>query len=379
MAGERVRSFGSVGALLASLALVAAACGSAPTPAPSAAISSLESAAPSDLASLGPSDSPVPSDSPSPSPGPTAVSGIAIDGVAADPALANRLPIAVMIDDNAVARPQAGFNAASIVYQAPADGGEDRYMLVFQEGDASLVGPVRSGRPYFVRWAAEYRALFGHFGGDQKTLAYIPTINGSLIFNLDALFGSGAAFHRISTRFAPHNAYTSTASMRSVGLARGAPSMMVSGLAARLFVPDAPLAARPASGSISIPYRTGTTSYAYDQASNSYLRSVAGRPQIDPGDGQRVVAKSVVVLFMSLSIDPQSEPGYARPVVGQFGTGRALIFTNGRVVVGSWSKRDDGTLTTFLDASGAEVPLVAGRLFIQVVPTGTNVTYQAAH
>ena len=372
-----VRSVRSVGAVVAAFALVAAACGSAPTPAPSAAISSVESVAPSDLASVAPSDSPLPSDSPSP--GPTTMSGISIDGVAGDPAVANRLPIAVMIDDNAVARPQAGFNAASIVYQAPADGGEDRYMLVFQEGDAPLVGPVRSGRPYFVRWAAEYRALFGHFGGDQKTLAYIPTISGSLIFNLDALSGSGAAFHRVSTRSAPHNAYTSTASMRSVGIAHGAPSTMVSGLAARLFAPDAPLSARPGSGSISIPYGTGTTSYAYDRASNSYLRSVAGRPQFDAGDGRRVVARSVVVLFMSLSIDPQSEPGYARPVVGQIGTGRALIFTNGRVVVGTWSKRDDGTLTTFLDASGAQVPLVAGRLFIQVVPTGTNVTYQAAH
>jgi len=70
-------------------------------------------------------------------------------------ALANRLPLAVMIDDNVVSRPQSGFNAASIVYQAPADGGEDRYMLVFQELDGSDIGPVRSGRPYFVNWAAE--------------------------------------------------------------------------------------------------------------------------------------------------------------------------------------------------------------------------------
>ena len=58
------------------------------------------------------------------------------------------LRLAIMIDDNIPARPQAGFNAASIVYQAPADGGEDRYMLVFQEEDSPLVGPVRSGRRF---------------------------------------------------------------------------------------------------------------------------------------------------------------------------------------------------------------------------------------
>jgi len=54
-----------------------------------------------------------------------------------------------MVDDNKVARPQSGISSASIVYQAPADGGEDRYMMVFQEGTASAIGPVRSARPYY--------------------------------------------------------------------------------------------------------------------------------------------------------------------------------------------------------------------------------------
>ncbi len=82
-----------------------------------------------------------------------------------------RLPVAVMVDDNVQARPQYGFNSASIVYQAPADGGETRYMMVFQEQDAKRVEPVRSGRPYFVNWASEYRSAFAHYGGDAKTLA----------------------------------------------------------------------------------------------------------------------------------------------------------------------------------------------------------------
>ena len=40
-----------------------------------------------------------------------------LDGVLTQPDLAHRLPMAIMIGDNAPARPQLGFSSASIVYQ----------------------------------------------------------------------------------------------------------------------------------------------------------------------------------------------------------------------------------------------------------------------
>ena len=199
-----------------------------------------------------------------------------------------------------------------------------------------------------------------------------------LIYNLDALFGSGSAFHRIRSRKAPDNAYTSTASLTATAARNRYPATMVTGLPTRLFADDAPLASRPASGSITIPYGTGSTSYAYDRATNSYLRSVAGRAQIDSMDGKRVVARDVVVLFMRLSIDPQSEVGHHRPVLDQIGSGTAWVFRDGQVIKGTWRKKDQGDLTRFLDSTGAEISLVRGRIFIQVVPTGTKVSYKAA-
>lgn len=332
-------------------ATVAVAATPAPTASPSVAPTEAPSVLPADVASL--------------------------DGLSVDPKLAARLPLAVMIDDNVQARPQEGFNRASIVYQAPADGGEDRYMLVFQEGDADRVGPVRSGRPYFVRWAAEYRAAFGHYGGDAKTLAFIPTIKGSLIYDVDALFGSAAAYHRDASRAKPHNAYTSTSTFRSVAERGGAPGAMVPGLPTRLFADDLPADQRPTSGSIAIPYNRGATTYSYDRRSNSYLRSVAGKSHIDPLDGKRVTARNVVILFMRLSIDPESEPGHARPVLDQIGSGRAIVFRDGKAIEGTWRKSDQADLTRFYDKTGTEISLVRGRIFIQVVATGTKVTYKA--
>jgi len=338
------------------------------------------SSSPRRTATPAPTSTPTPTATPTaePTPTPTPVTGIALlDGMVVDPARAQRLPLAVMIDDNVVARPQHGFNAASIVYQAPADGGEDRYMLVFQEGDAAKIGPVRSGRPYFVKWAAEYRAAFGHYGGDVKTLSYIPTIAGRLIYDVDALNGSGAAYKRDSSRKAPHNAYTTSDNFRATAERRGAPKAIVTGLGSRLFADDLPAEQRPSSGSITVPYNRGASTYAYDHATNSYLRSIAGKAHIDPLDGKRVTARNVVVLFMRQSVDPQSEPGYRRPVLDQIGSGRAIVFRDGKVVEGKWVKTSDGDLTRFYDASGKEISLVRGRIFVQVVATGTKVTWKA--
>ncbi len=97
--------------------------------------------------------------------------------------------------------------------------------------------------------------------------------------------------------------------------------------------------------------------YTYDRARNLYLRSVAGKAQIDAGDGKRVTARNVVVLFMRKSIDPHSEPGHARIVLDQIGSGPALVFREGRSWKATWRKASAGDITRFFGPDGAEIPL----------------------
>lgn len=310
----------------------------------------------------------------SPTPLPAGWTYSDLDGVAAPADLAHALPIAIMVDDNIIARPQSGFTSASIVYQAPADGGEDRYMMIFQEGTASDIGPVRSTRPYFVYWAAEYKAGFGHYGGDSVSLQQTVPSMANSIYNMDALSGDSCPYHRITLRAAPHNAYTNTAALLSCAAKIGQPSTY-QGLPDRTFVDDTPVAERPASASITIPYRTGTVGYQYDPASDSYLRSIDGNSQIDPANNQQVTARNVIVLFQALSYF--NEPGHnARPVVATVGSGTALVFKEGGVIIATWKKTSNTALTMLYDSSGNEIPLVRGEIFIQSVPIGTAVTYK---
>ncbi len=354
-------------------ALTLSACGSTPPPtgSPASVVTANQSPVATPITSMSASPSATPSSAPTAPVDPTIAD---LTGVKTDPALAHRLPIAVLIDDNQVARPQSGFNGASIVYQAPADGGETRYMMVFQEGDAAQIGPVRSARIYFVQWASEIGAGIGHYGGDRRSRAYLAAYDHRRFTNIEALGPGGHAYHRISGRTAPHNGYTSTKALRAMELKLGGPVLIDPATWRRPFIAPTPGASLPSAQHLVVPYRTGRIDYRFDRASDLYRRSVDGRTQVDPADGKAVTTRNVVVLFMSFHTDSHIEPGHARPVIGDIGTGRALVYREGRRIEGTWSKADELAPTHLLDSNGAEIPLVAGRTFFQIVPLDTRIS-----
>jgi hypothetical protein len=360
-----------VAILGASLAVIAAG------PGRMAEASATPSASPSLSPSLSPS--PTPSETPSFEPtefGPTAMpSGwdySDLDGVPAPADKAHRLPMAIMVDDNKVARPQSGISTASIVYQAMADGGEDRYMMIWQEGDATDIGPVRSARPYFVYWAAEYKALFGHFGGDALSLQQTIPQMAKYIYNEDDLNGGSCPYHRVSTRAAPHNAYTNTNILMTCLLKRGYPATFQK-TPGRPFVDDTLAADLPAAQNINIPYRTGQIGYKFDPATDSYLRLVSGTVELDPANNQQVHARNVVIMYQAYAMVPSIDE--MRPVVGNVGSGEAIVFKEGKAIVGTWKKTSTTAVTRLYDKSGKEIPFVRGSIFMQSVPIGTGVTY----
>ena len=322
-----------------------------------------------------PTPSPSPTPTPSPTPSPTPLSAEShLTGLPADPQKGHRTPIAVMIDDARAARPQSGFNGAAVVYQAPADGYETRYLMIFGDADSAKVGPVRSARLYLVQWSMETASTISHYGGDRRTRIYIKA-HPELMSDVDGIGAGAKAYHRVKSRNAPHNAYTSTKSLRKMAIKLKAPLLMAADIHQRAFVDASPIKARAASQRIRIPYNTNVVTWSFDRRTDRYRRSVNGTPQIDPADGKRVTTTNVVVLFQKFRIDTKIEPGHARPDITTIGTGVAWIYREGRVLKATWRKASDTAPTLLLDKAGKEIPLIRGRTFFQVVPRGTKVTH----
>ena len=336
--------------------------------APSATSSPAAGASPSPTPSAGPTPSPTPTPIPTPTLVPAPLTGRLVTV-----AEAQQHPIAVMIDDLRAARPQSGLNAASVVWQAPAEGGIPRYMLIFGEQIPKAVGPVRSARYYYIAWAAEWDALYVHSGGSPQSLATLAAKgNGQLVYDANE-FRWGSYFHRIKERFAPHNLYTDGAQLRKLAIRMNATDGPMK--AAWRFAPDAPLGERPIGGTIKVSYPENVIKYAYDRTSNSYLRSVTGEAmQVDAATAERVAPKNVVVMLMSFGPLNDGEPNKRRLEAKVVGSGKAWIATNGRTIVGTWRKTALDKPTQFFDRDGKPVTLTVGQTFIQVMPLGSAVS-----
>ncbi len=323
-----------------------------------------------------PTPTPTPSPSPSPSPESTSTPVPApLTGQMVRPDIAGRKVIAVMIDDHPDARPQSGFSSAAVVWHAPAEGGVPRYMLWFQDRVPESVGPVRSARYYFVGWAAEWNAVYGHVGGSPQALKTLREDgNGELVYNADEFRWGGTYYWRTKDRFAPHNVYTDGTSLRRMAKAIKA----VDGPAPKsvwTFRAGPPVRDRPAGAEIRVVYKFNTVTYEYDRISNRYPRSVSGEgEQFDRGTGQRVAPRNVVVMLMRFG--PLGDTSnHGRQEADFIGSGTAWVSSNGVTVKGTWRKGSLTKPTRFFDSQGKPITLAPGQTFIQVMPTGSEVTF----
>jgi hypothetical protein len=330
------------------------------------------SAAPTEAASPSPSDSPSPTPSPTPAPTPVLVAD-PLDGLMVAPGLAQRHVVAVMIDDLAAARPQSGLGSASIVWQAPAEGGIPRYMALFSEGTATAIGPVRSSRLYFIAWAAEWNAIYTHVGGSPQALALLHSAQGkgSVVYDADEFRWGGTYLWRIKTRQSPHNVYTDTAHLVALTKRLGA-KPLVSYPTHWQFAPDAPIDQRPVGGTIAFAYAQNAISYTYDRTTNTYLRTVSAEgKQVDAGSKQPIAPKNVVVMLMAFAPLNDAKHRLEAQVTG---SGVAWIATNGLTVKGRWKKASLTAPTLFFGPDGQPVTLTAGQTFVNVLQTGSVVT-----
>lgn len=322
---------------------------------------------------------------PTPAPTPQLVAD-PLTGLLVSPAAAIQHPIAVMIDDHVLARPQSGFNAASIVWQAPAEGGIPRYMLVFQDQVPAGVGPVRSSREYFIEWASEWRALYVHAGGSPQALQTLGAKGqGQWVYNGEYFHWDGVYLWRVNTdgRFAPHNVFTDGAHLRAFAAKLGAADGPIK--PAWTFDAGAMPQDRPQGTTLTVAYPYEAIQYRYDPMSNTYRRYIraplggAFKPQVDAADHRQVAPANVVILQMAFGPLNDGHPNKHRLEAADVGHGTAYISTNGVTVKGTWRKASPTAPTLLFGPDGQPVTLTAGQTFVQVMTLTDTISLKAGH
>lgn len=298
-----------------------------------------------------------------------------------DETVAKRRNMAVMIPNNKAALPQYGISAASVIYEAPVEGRITRLMGLFEDYDAlDHIGPIRSSRDYYVYEAMAYDSIYCNWGLAVPFVA--PIINTDRIDNVSqALAGievaSPEAYGRIKR---PGYATEFTGYMFIDGYKKATERLNYENeyredrfVQAFTFADEGYRAKYETYPDATKVYPGGTESnrggygdakpcFEYNPEDKLYYRSQFGEPHIDEMNGEQIAVSNVVFKLCHGEVREPSAKDYLAFRV--HGEGTAYVFTNGKVIKGTWKRASDYEPNLFFDENGNEIVFNQGKTWI---------------
>lgn len=286
-----------------------------------------------------------------------------LTGEMTDRAIADRRPIAIMMSNDKEARPQYGINRAGVVYEAPVEGGMNRFMALIEDYDGlDRIGSVRSCRTYYTFFAREFEAIYLHFGQSVFALPYLKNME-----HLNGIEGKGAvAFYRSKDKKAPHNAYASAAGIEKGIAALGYSESYPESYRGHYHFakPEYPvtLEGEPAAVKVVPGYLYNQPWFEYNKEDGLYYRFQYGGPH--EGDEGQIAVKNILFQYCPAGFYKPSE--YLDIDVHSPGLG--YYITNGRFTNVTWTK--DGTygVTRYYDKNGEEILMNTGKTWVCIIP-----------
>ena len=284
-----------------------------------------------------------------------------------DEAAAVRPAIAAKIDNHPGARPQAGLNSADIVYEENVEKWT-RFAAVFHSSGSDPVGPLRSGRTQDIDLLTSLnKPLLLWSGGNA---AVTTAINKSTLVNMSASAASnGGGFFRSTDKKAPHNLFSKTTNIWALDAGRG-------GTPPAQFVYrsiSAPVAGADIVGVKLTMDGSMRAAWQWDGTAAKFLRFHDSKIHSD-ADGDQVAFDNVVVIeceYKASPADPRS------PEAQTVGSGRAWVYSGGKVVEGTWNRPDNLSGWNLTDADGNSIGLTPGRTWVELIREGQAVTVPA--
>lgn len=278
-------------------------------------------------------------------------------------------PLIVSIDNVGDAIPQSNLSKADMVYEFPVEGKQTRLQAVFYTEFPESFGPVRSTRPYFVDLTREYKGVFLAHGWSPQAKEYlmsdvVPYINA---MNTDV------DFYRVSDKSAPHNSYVKWENVKAKIDEMGwwdEPQK----IKPFKFLADGAESVGDLVDFVEFSYSSSDCEFTYDAETGLYTRTIEeGREYVDKETGEPIKVSNVLVQKVTSSaLDSKG-----RLKIDMCAGGDALLFTDGKVVKGTWAREDLDSRTIFTDAEGNQFKLSPGKTWVEVADQNCDIDYDA--
>lgn len=285
------------------------------------------------------------------------LTGVPVD----DAADLDRSALVIKIDNVEAARPQAGITSADIVFEERVEGNVTRLLAVFHSEVPDLVGPVRSTRSTDFDLVTMFgRPAYASSGGNSGVMSNFAGVD---VIDVGHNQG-GTGFERESGRTAPHNLMATPSALyeRAGDGATVRPSPV--------FAYREPADALPADATPATTVGFGfggseISRFDWDDAEGVWLRSQRGTSHVDVA-GTTLAPVNIVVIQMTYTFG--NPVGISNPHGITTGEGTAMVFTDGHVISGTWSRPTAADPFDLRDAAGQPIGLTPGQTFVELVP-----------
>ncbi|MEG0179650.1 MAG: DUF3048 domain-containing protein [Oscillospiraceae bacterium] len=276
-------------------------------------------------------------------------------------------PVAIMVNNAAVALPQRGIASADTIFEMVTEGGVTRLMAMYSFRDAiPQVGPVRSARDQHLQMALPLNAIYVHIG---SSIYASNLLNEYHYQDVDGMYLGSTSFvfdtERSKTRSNEHCWYTDATLIRG-GIDKNAVPLTGAFGPLFSFVGKAEPVRIPVGGdALDAKWQYSASSeveFVYNPETKMYLKSAYAAPHIDELTGEQLSFTNVLLLVDDVSLKADGQ-------CAQFAMlgGKGFYFTNGKYEEITWKKGNADAPLKLLNIDGSEVKINIGKSYIGVL------------
>lgn len=260
--------------------------------------------------------------------------------------------IVTKVDNTSSSAPQVGLGQADLVVEELVEGGMTRLAAFYYSKVPGNIGPVRSMRASDISIVPEGATVVTS-GAAQVTLNRVKAAG------IPWITEGAAGVYRETSRSAPYNLFARLGEIsQRLKTDEEPPPYLPFGAEA-----DLPKGGKATTLTASFGGHTTSWQFSGDRYvnTNSYA-----------AEGDQFPADSVLVLRVKIGDAGYRDPaGYPVPETKFEGKGPAMLFHDGRVIRGTWTKKGL-TGAIGLETKAGELLVPAGHVWIELVPADTG-------
>lgn len=284
-------------------------------------------------------------------------------------------PVAIMINNIPKSLPQYGIAEADVIFEISVEGGSSRLMAIYGDyTQVPVVCSIRSCRKYFPELSEGFDAIYVSSGMNDDVRNHVNALGVTMF---EGAYNTGGLFGRDQSRVNSGYKVEHTMYFDGTGLVEAVEKLgtridLEEGKTSTAFnfcgTDETVAPTGDACSSVTVDFGAVDATLVYDEASNTYLKEINGKAQMDSVANTQLAFTNVILLETEVGYDANGANMTINWTGGDSSVG--YYISNGTMQKIHYSKDSVESRLVFYDEDGNELEINRGKTYIAFYPTG---------